>query len=364
MVVFGTRPEAIKMAPVVKHLREEGKIFRTIVCVTGQHRQMLDQVLNLFKIRPDMDLNLMQENQTLQSLTAKALLILTEAMQKVKPDLILVQGDTTTAMVAALAAFYQKIPVGHVEAGLRTHDIYNPFPEEVNRCIISSIASFNFAPTQRSYQTLIAQGINKDRVMLTGNTVVDALKMIVKAGTFSKPDNDCKKGSRMILVTAHRRENFGRPLEQICAALDAIVRRNQNVEVVYPVHLNPNVKNVVYAKLAEKERIHLIAPAEYDQLVYLINNSYLVLTDSGGIQEEAPAFGKPVLVMREETERPEGIEAGVARLVGTDTIAIIKAVEKLLEDRTAYNKMSKAISPYGDGKAAQRIVKYLKLHLR
>ncbi|HOW42789.1 MAG TPA: UDP-N-acetylglucosamine 2-epimerase (non-hydrolyzing) [Candidatus Omnitrophota bacterium] len=363
LVVFGTRPEAIKMAPVVKELRKEKSSFQTVVCVTGQHRHMLDQVLKLFKIRPDMDLNLMQENQSLPSLTARALVILTETLQRVKPDLVLVQGDTTTAMVAALAAFYQKIPVGHVEAGLRTHDIYNPFPEEVNRCIISAMASFNFAPTRISYQALIDQGISKQRVLLTGNTVVDALRMIVKSGKFAKVNIALKKNSRLILVTAHRRENFGRPLEQICDALNAIVKRNPDVEVVYPVHLNPNVKNTVYERLAGKERIHLIAPTEYDQLVYLIKNAYLILTDSGGIQEEAPAFGKPVLVMREETERPEGIEAGVARLVGTNTAIIVKEVEKLLTREAVYNKMSRAVSPYGDGKAAERIIKHLKFHL-
>lgn len=364
MIIFGTRPEAIKMAPVIKELNKEFARFRTIVCVTGQHRYMLDQVLNLFRIKPDIDLNLMQKNQTLQALTARTLLILTENIQKVKPDLILVQGDTTTAMVAALAGFYIKIPVGHVEAGLRTHDIYNPFPEEVNRCMISSIASFNFAPTRKSYETLIRQGITKEKISLTGNTVVDALRMLVKAGQIGKVDIPLKKNTKLILVTAHRRENFGRPLKQICNALSLIVQRNHDVEVVYPVHLNPNVKNIVYKKLQGKERIHLIVPIEYHQLVYLIKKSYLVLTDSGGIQEEAPAFGKPVLVMREETERPEGIEAGVARLVGTNTYKIVREVERLLKEKAAYNKMSRAISPYGDGNAAGRIVKYLKINLR
>lgn len=359
MIILGTRPEAIKMAPVVKELEKHKAHFQTLVCVTGQHRHMLDQVLNLFKIKPDIDLNLMQENQTLQALTARALLVLTETIQKIKPDLILVQGDTTTAMVAALAGFYQKIPVGHVEAGLRTHDINNPFPEEVNRCIISSIASFNFAPTKKSYQTLINQGIRKEQVVLTGNTVVDALKMIVKAGKTDLMDIGITKDSKLIIVTAHRRENFGRPLEKICDALIAIVKRNQDVSVVYPVHLNPNVKNVVYKRLAGQERIYLIAPTEYHQLVHLLRKAYLVLTDSGGIQEEAPAFGKPVLVMRKETERPEGVEAGVAKLVGTDKGVIIKEVERLLYNSSAYRKMSKAISPYGDGKAARRIVSIL-----
>ncbi|MBP7507580.1 MAG: UDP-N-acetylglucosamine 2-epimerase (non-hydrolyzing) [Prolixibacteraceae bacterium] len=364
LAIFGTRPEAIKMAPVIKELEKHKARFQAIICVTGQHRHMLDQVLNLFKIKPNIDLNLMQENQTLQALTSSALTVLTQTIQKIKPDLILVQGDTTTAMVAALAGFYQKIPVGHVEAGLRTHDIYNPFPEEVNRCIISSIASFNFAPTKRAYQTLLGQGIKKERVVLTGNTVVDALKMIFKAGKAKEFDLGIKKGHKIILVTAHRRENFGRPLEQICDALSMIVRRNSDVVVVYPVHLNPNVKKVVFKRLAGQERIYLIAPIEYHQLGNLIRKAYLVLTDSGGIQEEAPAFGKPVLVMREETERPEGIEAGVAKLVGTNTAKIVKEVERLLRVKSAYNKMSKSVSPYGDGKAAQRIAQYLRLNLR
>lgn len=364
VIVFGTRPEAIKMAPVIKELEKHKAHFQSIICVTGQHRHMLDQVLKLFKIKPDMDLNLMQKKQSLQLLTSRVLLVLTEAIQQIKPKLILIQGDTTTAMAAALAGYYQKIPIGHIEAGLRTHDIYNPFPEEINRCIISSIARFNFAPTKKAYETLICQGITKEKIVLTGNTVIDSLKIIIKTGQIKKLDLPIKKNNKFILVTAHRRENFGRPLEQICDALNLIVQRNPNVEVVYPVHLNPNVTNVVYKKLGHTNNIHLIAPTEYHQLVYLIRRSYLVLTDSGGIQEEAPVFGKPVLVMREETERPEGINAGVAKLVGTDTYSIIKQVEKLLKNKIEYKKMSKAISPYGDGKAALRIVKYLKNHLR
>lgn len=364
LIIFGTRPEAIKLAPVVKEFKKHKANFQTLVCVTGQHRHMLDQVLNLFKIKPDIDLNLMQENQSLQSLTAKSLLILTKVIQKTNPNLILVQGDTTTAMAAALAGFYQKILVGHVEAGLRTHDIYNPFPEEVNRCIISSIASFNFAPTKKSYENLINQGVKKERVILTGNTVVDALKIIAKTNKTDKINLTFKDDKRLILVTAHRRENFGRPLEQICDALYKIIIRNPDVSILYPVHLNPNVKNVVYNKLQGQKRMYLIPPTEYHQMVHLIKESYLVLTDSGGIQEEAPAFGKPVLVMREETERPEGVEAGVAKLVGTNTDRIIKEVEILLNNKKAYQNMAKAVSPYGDGKAAQRIAKYLKLNLR
>jgi UDP-N-acetylglucosamine 2-epimerase (non-hydrolysing) len=356
MIIFGTRPEAIKMAPVVKEFLKYPKRFKTIVCVTSQHREMLDQVLKLFNIRPDVDLNLMQENQTLDSLTSNALRELTKTLEKVKPDLILVQGDTTTAMVGALAAFYKRIPIGHVEAGLRTKDRYNPFPEEINRRIISVLATHHFAPTNSSFKELIKEGIPKDNIFLTGNTVVDALKLIAKR-KFKSAFNLCiPVKSRLILVTAHRRENFGLPLENICLAIKSIVQNNPDIEVVYPVHLNPNVKGVVYRLLSGIKRIHLIRPIDYQTLVFLLKQSYLVLTDSGGIQEEAPTFGKPVLVMRAETERPEGVKAGVAKLVGVDKANIIKQVQLLISDIREYNKMSKSISPYGDGKAAKRIV--------
>lgn len=357
MVVFGTRPEAIKMAPVIKELEKHHKKIETVVCVSGQHKQMLEQVLSLFKIKPNIDLNLMQKNQTLDSFTADAMRILSQTIIKIKPDLILAQGDTTTAMVAGLAGFYQRVPVGHIEAGLRTNDIYNPFPEEINRRILSTVATYHFAPTKNSLQALLREGISKERVFLTGNTIVDAMKMITR-DLSKRVKLNLKLSSRkkLILVTAHRRESFGAPLENICRALMAIVERNKDTEIVYPVHLNPNVREPVYRMLSEKKQIHLIPPVEYHELSYLLKRSYLVLTDSGGIQEEAPVFAKPVLVMRLETERPEGIEAGVAKLVGTDTNTIIEEVELLLHNRRAYARMSKAISPYGDGKASKRIV--------
>ncbi|MFA5118280.1 MAG: UDP-N-acetylglucosamine 2-epimerase (non-hydrolyzing) [Candidatus Omnitrophota bacterium] len=355
LCVFGTRPEAIKMAPVVKELQKRPKYFRPLVCVTAQHRHMLDQVLEIFDIKPDIDLNLMRKNQTLTSLTARSLTAITNTLIEEKPDLVLVQGDTTTAMVAALASFYQKIPVGHVEAGLRTNDKYNPFPEEINRSVIGVLAAYHFAPTRLSVNALKKCGIPSDAVYLTGNTVVDALQMILKRkSSFSLPLD--LKNKKMILVTAHRRENFGRPLENICSALKAIASRNEDVEIVYPVHLNPNVRNVVYAKLQRVKGVHLLEPVEYIELVSLLKNCYLVLTDSGGIQEEAPALGKPVLVMRSETERPEGVQAGVARLVGTDIGRIIRSVEELLHNASSYQKMSQAVSPYGDGRSAARIV--------
>jgi len=358
MVVFGTRPEAIKMAPVVKELEKYPDKIESVVCVTGQHREMLDQVISLFEIKPQIDLNLMEPNQTLASLTAKAITSLTDVIANVKPDIVLVQGDTTTAMIAGLASFYQKVSVGHVEAGLRTYDRYSPFPEEINRRLISVLATYNFAPTQTAVNALMNEGYPGESIFLTGNTVIDALLMTVKRDYeidlgFS-PLND-----KLILVTAHRRENFGQPLENICTALKEIARCNPEVEIVYPVHLNPNVRSTVYQMLSNQERIHLIKPLEYEKFVHLMNSSYLVLTDSGGIQEEAPALGKPVLVLRSETERPEAIEAGVVKLVGTDTKVIISETERLLHDEEEYTAMSKGISPYGDGHAAERIVKII-----
>lgn len=359
MIIFGTRPEAIKMAPIIKELRKPGSRFKVVTCVSGQHRQMLDQVLSLFKIKPDIDLNLMEKNQSLDSLTANAIRVLTKPILEIKPDLILVQGDTTTAMAAALAGFYQKVPIGHIEAGLRTYDTNNPFPEEINRRIISVLASYHFAPTQNAVNALLKENIPKESVYLTGNTVIDALKAIAKGA--KKPNFNFKipEGRKLILVTAHRRENFGGPLNDICRALKIIATNNLNVEIIYPVHLNPNVMNTVRSMLSGISRIRLIQPVEYHQLVFLLKKACLVLTDSGGIQEEAPAFGKPVLVMRKETERPEGIKAGVAKLVGTNTETIVKNVEFLLRDSRAYGKMSKAINPYGDGRAAGRIAKII-----
>lgn len=362
MVVFGTRPEAIKMAPIVKVLRGAPAQFETVVCVTSQHRHMLDQVLSLFGITPDIDLNLMQPDQTLDGLTARAITAITPVLKLHKPQCVLVQGDTTTAMTVALAAFYEKIPVGHVEAGLRTHDIYNPFPEEINRRMISAIATYHFAPTKTAYQHLSKEG-KKQGVYLTGNTVIDALRMILKSKRRVDLACNISRDKKLILVTAHRRENFGKPLENICAALKSLVLTHPDIEIVYPVHLNPNINGPVHRMLGGIPRIMLIPPVEYHELVYLMQKSYLILTDSGGIQEEAPAFGKPVLVMREETERPEGITAGVAKLVGTDTRKIMKETTRLLRDVKHYRKMSKAVNPYGDGKSAARIASILRKNL-
>jgi len=356
--IFGTRPEAIKMAPVVKELEKHNERFESVVCVTAQHRQMLDQVLELFEIKPDIDLDLMQPNQTLSSLTTRAMQAVTDALAEVKPDVVLLQGDTTTAMIAAMAAFYQQISVGHVEAGLRTYDRYSPFPEEINRRLISALSSYNFAPTETAVRALLAEGFSQKSIYLTGNTVIDALLMTIKMDcnlgmNFLNPDK------RLILVTAHRRESFGEPFENICKGLRELARRNEDVEIVYPVHLNPNVRKAVFKNLDNRERFHLIEPVEYGRFVHLMNRSYIVLTDSGGIQEEAPALGKPVLVMREKTERPEAIEAGTAKLVGTEAANIINATERLLRDRGEYDKMANAVSPYGDGHAAERIVENL-----
>jgi UDP-N-acetylglucosamine 2-epimerase (non-hydrolysing) len=353
--IFGTRPEAIKMAPIIKELDNHNDRIKSVVCITGQHREMLDQVLYTFDIKPDIDLNLMKPNQTLADLTARLLIQLTYVVVDVKPDLVLLQGDTTTAMVGSLASFYQKVPVGHVEAGLRTYDKYNPFPEEINRRLISVLATYNFAPTQKAVDALRTDGFPETSIFLTGNTVVDAMQIVVKKEY--KEDFDFpKNGNLLLLVTAHRRENFSEPLRNICEALKEITLRNKQVEIVYPVHLNPNVRNVVYEILSGQERIHLIEPLDYARFIRLMNISYLVLTDSGGIQEEAPVIGKPVLVLRKETERSEAVEVGAAKLVGTNTMNIMKETERLLYDKDEYSKMSKFISPYGDGQAAKRIV--------
>jgi UDP-N-acetylglucosamine 2-epimerase (non-hydrolysing) len=356
--IFGTRPEAIKMSSVVKELEKHSNVIESVVCVTAQHREMLDQVLSLFEIEPHIDLDLMEPGQGLASLAAKALAGLADVVRKVEPELLLLQGDTTTAMIASLASFYQKVPVGHIEAGLRTYDRYSPFPEEINRRLISSLATYNFAPTQAAVDALIAEGFPKESIFLTGNTVIDALLLTVK--------KDCEPklgfldpNKKLILVTAHRRESFGEPFESLCRAFEAIVSRNPGVELVYPVHLNPNVRNTVYQRLSNQERIHLIEPLQYKEFVHLMNSSYVVLTDSGGIQEEAPALGKPVLVLRDRTERPEAVESGTAKIVGTQAEIIIRETEKLLHDKKAYEKMSQAVSPYGDGHAAERIVEVL-----
>lgn len=372
LVVFGTRPEAIKMAPVIKQLQAKGDKVDVVVCVTAQHRKMLDQVLSLFNIQPNIDLDLMEENQSLSSLSSRAITEISVVLERNKPDMVLIQGDTTTAMIAGLASFYQKIPVGHVEAGLRTKNRYSPFPEEINRQVISVLTTYHFAPTQTAVDALLAEGVLKESIFLTGNTVVDALMATIKKieadvsrkriinASFPflniEPNPD---GKTLILVTAHRRENFGKPLENICLALHKIATRNNDVEIVYPVHLNPNVQEPVYRILSKHVRIHLIEPMEYMKFCYLIDRSYVVLTDSGGIQEEAPALGKPVLVMRRETERPEAVEAGTVKVVGTEIEDIVSQTQLLLHDKEEYNRMAQAVSPYGDGHAAERIVEIL-----
>lgn len=358
--IFGTRPEAIKMAPVIRELKKYPALCRVTVCVTAQHREMLDQVLSIFGLRPDIDLNLMQKNQRLDELTVKSIKLLSKVIMQVNPDLVLVQGDTTTAMAAALAAFYKKIAIGHIEAGLRTNNIYNPFPEEINRRIISALSTYNFAPTRKAKAALLKEGAKKETIYFTGNTIVDALKMIVKEKKCTDLNYPSPlRGKRIILVTAHRRESFGEPLKNICYALKRITERNPDVKIIYPVHLNPNVRRTVYGILNNLDRIHLTSPLGYPEFIRILNRCYLVLTDSGGIQEEAPVLGKPVLVLRNETERPEGIEANVAKLVGTDPNTIITNVELLLNNPHKYKKMSKLTALYGDGLAATRIARII-----
>ena len=362
LTIFGTRPEAIKLAPVIKELERRNDVFVSKVCVTAQHREMLDPFLQLFGINPDWDLNIMQPNQSLFDITAKALIKLKEVLEKEKPDLVLVQGDTTTTFTAALAAYYLKIKVGHVEAGLRTLDKYNPFPEELNRRLVGHIADLHFAPTKRAKENLLFEGIPEGSIFVTGNTVVDALFMILARTTsedylpkaLSQPDR------KLILVTAHRRESFGEGIANICLALKEIVKRVPDVEIVYPVHLNPNVREPVYRMLGGVERVHLIEPLDYIPFVHLMKASYLILTDSGGIQEEAPSLGKPVLVLRNITERPEAVEAGAAKLVGTDPQRIVAETLRLLQDPSEYSKMANVPNPFGDGRAALRIADILE----
>jgi UDP-N-acetylglucosamine 2-epimerase (non-hydrolysing) len=356
--VFGTRPEAIKMAPVLKALAAEPGI-RSLVCVTAQHRQMLDQVLSLFGIVPDHDLDLMREGQTLTEITTGALTRLSPYFDEVKPDLLLVQGDTTTTMAASMAAFYRKIPVGHVEAGLRTHDNLYPYPEEVNRRITSVIASRHFAPTPRARENLLREGISEGAIVVTGNTVIDALLEVVAMQPPRLPTLPLR-GKRIVLVTAHRRENFGTPMEEIFSALRDLAQRYPDVDVVYPVHPNPQVDGPARRALSGTAGVHLIPPLEYKAFCDLMAASYLILTDSGGIQEEAPSLHKPVLVLRDETERPEAIEAGVVKLVGPHREKIVAEAARLLDDPAAYKAMAGGGNPYGDGKAASRIVAILR----
>jgi len=367
--IFGTRPEAIKLAPVIRELSNNDRKFKSIVCVTAQHREMLDQVLCIFEIKPDYDLAIMKKNQNLFEITTSALTGLQEVMQRETPDLVLVQGDTTTAFVAALAAFYLKIPIGHVEAGLRTHQKYSPFPEEKNRHLLSVLADYHFAPTEWAKSNLLREGIPQENIWVTGNTVIDALlsikgkqegesARIYWLSYFKEKYNLSLHNNtqKILLVTGHRRENFGKALENICHALKEIAYKRKDITIVYPVHLNPNVQQPVRSMIDEQPNIRLTEPLDYEPFIFLMSHSYLILTDSGGIQEEAPSLGKPVLVMRNTTERPEGIEAGTTRLVGTEKDAIENGVEELLENQTLYDSMAHAQNPYGDGLASQKIV--------
>lgn len=378
MLTFGTRPEAIKMCPLVKEFQKFPSEFKTVVCVTGQHREMLDQVLNIFDVTPDYDLNIMKPGQDLYDVTSRVLVGMRDVLTEVKPDAVLVHGDTTTSTAAALAAFYQQIPVGHVEAGLRTNDIYSPWPEEMNRQITSRIASYNFAPTQLSSQNLINEKAFGD-IYITGNTVIDALHYVVdkldkdlslkyeQETILSKAGYDVSRlnsGRRLVLITGHRRENFGNGFIQICTAVRDLAYKYPDVDFVYPMHLNPNVREpirkVFGSLLTEQNNMFFIEPLQYLEFVYLMGKSSIVLTDSGGIQEEAPGLGKPVLVMRDTTERPEALDAGTVKLVGTDYKAILDNMSRLLDDIDTYESMSKAVNPYGDGNACKRIVTILK----
>ena len=375
LLVFGTRPEAIKMAPLVKEFQKNTKDFKTLVCVTGQHREMLDQVLHIFSIKPDYDLNIMKQGQDLYDVTSRVLLGMRDVLKKVQPDVVLVHGDTTTSTAAALAAFYQQIPVGHVEAGLRTHNIYSPWPEEMNRQITGRIATYHFAPTSLSKQNLLAENIKEEAVTVTGNTVIDALYMVVDKikndkeldaeleDTLKTSGYDIKRlknGKKLVLITGHRRENFGDGFMSMCRAIQTLTKKYPDVDFVYPMHLNPNVRKPIHEiwgeDLSNLCNMFFIEPLEYLSFVYLMEKSSIVLTDSGGIQEEAPGLGKPVLVMRDTTERPEALKAGTVKLVGTDYDKIVTEVSSLLDNQMYYDEMSKAVNPYGDGKACERIV--------
>lgn len=375
LLVFGTRPEAIKMAPLVKKLQEYHEQFRTIVCVTGQHREMLDQVLRLFDITPEYDLNIMKPNQDLYDITSRILLGMRDVLKEVQPDIVLVHGDTTTSMAAALAAFYQQIPVGHVEAGLRTGNIYSPWPEEMNRLITGRITTHHFSPTLLAKENLLREHVDEKQIIVTGNTVIDALQMVVNklsvdaelatevANRISQMGYDTKRldgTKRMVLITGHRRENFGEGFLNICHAIKNLSAKYPDVDFVYPMHLNPNVRKPVLEILGEgAENVFLIEPLDYLPFVYMMQHSTLILTDSGGVQEEAPGLGKPVLVMRDTTERPEAVDAGTVLLVGTNREKIEQGVSTLLDDTETYRCMSEAVNPYGDGLACERIVKYL-----
>lgn len=379
MLVFGTRPEAIKMAPLVKAFQAASNSFRTLVCVTGQHREMLDQVLHIFDIQPDYDLNIMKQGQDLYDVTSRVLLGLREVLKEARPDVVLVHGDTTTSTAAALAAFYAQIPVGHVEAGLRTHNIYSPWPEEMNRQLTGRMATWHFAPTPLSRQNLLAENVADSQITVTGNTVIDALYWVVDkikhdATLAQQLDAELQRvgydverlsgGRKLVLITGHRRENFGDGFIHMCTAIKDLTQRYPQVDFVYPMHLNPNVRKPIHEVFGQDltglGNMFFIEPLEYLSFVHLMEKSHIVLTDSGGIQEEAPGLGKPVLVMRDTTERPEALTAGTVKLVGTDYDKIVSAVSTLLDDEAAYQAMSRAVNPYGDGKACGRIVETLK----
>lgn len=357
MLVFGTRPEAIKMCPLVNELINRKQI-KTIVCVTGQHRQMLDQVLETFNVVPDYDLSIMKECQTLFDVTINILGRIKEVLEKEQPDVVLVHGDTSTTFVTALACFYLQIPVGHVEAGLRTYDIYSPYPEEFNRQAVSIVSKYNFAPTEMAKNNLLKEGRNAEDIFVTGNTAIDALKTTVKAD-YTHPELEWAEGSRLIMITAHRRENLGEPMQHMFRAIRRVMDEHPDVKAIYPIHMNPAVRATANAILGDDDRIHIIEPLEVVDFHNFLSRSYLILTDSGGIQEEAPSLGKPVLVMRDTTERPEGIAAGTLKLVGTDEEVIYKSFSELLNNNAAYEAMSKASNPYGDGHACERIADIL-----
>jgi UDP-N-acetylglucosamine 2-epimerase (non-hydrolysing) len=384
LVVFGTRPEAIKMAPLVKELQKHPEQFDTKICATAQHREMLDQALKLFEIAPHYDLNIMRPGQDLYDVTANVLIGMKAVLEDFRPDVVLVHGDTTTTMAASLAAFYQKIPTGHIEAGLRTHNLYSPWPEELNRQLAGRLATYHFSPTENSRQNLIRENIPERNIVVTGNTVIDALLMVINKIKSNKPleldiinhiaqrgyaniskfpknnnNNDQINQRKLMLVTGHRRENFGQGFLNICEALKEIALSHPDVDIVYPVHLNPNVRAPVARILSHIDNIYLLEPMEYMQFIYLMEKSYIIITDSGGIQEEAPSLGKPVLVMRDTTERPEAVEAGTVKLVGADKDKIICEAKKLLCDPSSYESMARAHNPYGDGKACERVVNFL-----
>ena len=372
LFVFGTRPEAIKMAPLVKEFQKHHNVFEAKVCVTGQHRQMLDQVLDIFEIKPDFDLNIMAPNQDLYDITSKVMLGLRDVLKSFMPEIVFVHGDTTTSMAATIAAFYQKMKIAHIEAGLRTYNLHSPWPEEMNRQVTDRLCDYCFAPTTLSQNNLLKEFVDKGKIHVTGNTVIDALLMAkdfirtrpeIKSNIIDDLDRkgyNLNKQRKYILVTGHRRENFGEGFLNICKALKEIALEHPEIDILYPVHLNPNVQKPVYEILSELNNIFLIAPLDYLPFVYVMQNSHIILTDSGGVQEEAPSLGKPVLVMRDTTERPEAIEAGTVKLVGTDSNSIIENINLLLTNSDLYNKMAHAHNPYGDGKACERIIDIIK----